>query len=236
MWTTLRADGVKGPFYIQTKSPKVAAMNPFNLIQDNAHIDLVPVKLHPRTKKRIRPGEAGMKAYLEFMIDEAQFLNPGDILISDGEKAFNTPLIQELMRDRNIVLFVIEPSILHQFMNPCDNNLHSVLKLSYYREISNRDLQHLPIDQKFIIAKKCWDKISQESVYRMFRKCGLHNTGEDKRSVIMKLMHEGLSCLGKFNGFHRQNLMCFLEWCQTNRLFHLASSLSPEMLRSAGFV
>lgn len=236
LWTTLRADGVKGPFYVQSKNPRVAALDPFDLDVDNARVALVPLTKNPVTKKNIRPGEAGMKAYLDFMIDEAQFFQEGDILISDGERSFDTPLIQEYLKNRGIYLFVIEPSVLHQFMNPCDNHFHSILKLSYYREISHGNYQHVSVDQKFRIAKNCWDKIDQETIVQMFKKCGLISTGEDKRSIVMKLMHEGLSCLGKHNNFHRQSLLSYLEWCKDNNLRYLSSSLSSNMMKIAGFV
>ena len=170
------------------------------------------------------------------MIHEAGFFRAGDILISDGEKSFNTQLIQEYLKESEIILFVIEPSILHQFMNPCDNHFHSVLKLSYYKEISSRNYQQVTADQKFLLAKSCWDRISQDSVRQMFRKCGLVNTGEDKRSIVMNLMHEGLSCLGKHNNFHRKCLISYLEWCKENELSHLASSLTNNILEYAGFV
>lgn len=231
----LSAAGTVGPFYVQTKSPKVAAANPFDLNADNARIALVPLVKNPVTKKNIRPGEAGMKAFLDFMIYEARFFNTGDVLLSDGEKAFNTPLIQEYLKDHEITLFVIEPSFLHQFMNPCDNHFHSLFKLSYYREIANKNHQHVSVEEKFRVAKKCWDKIDQDTILQMFRKCGLVNTGESKRSIIMNLMYEGISCLGKHNDFHRNNLLSYLEWCKDNNLEHLASSLSADMLKIAGF-
>lgn len=177
-----------------------------------------------------------MKKYLDFMIYEAHFFQTGDIIISDGEKSFNTPLIQEYLKAHSIYLFVIEPSFLHQFMNPCDNHFHSVLKLSYYRELSSQNLQRVSVDQKFLLVKKCWDNISQASVFGMFQKCGLVNTGEDKRTIIMNLMYEGISCLGKHNDFHRKSLLSYLKWCRDQGFDYLASSLSNDMLKIAGFV
>jgi hypothetical protein len=146
IWSTLCADGSKSPFFVQTKEAKVAAMNIFSGRQD-CHMSYVPIIKHPTTKKNMRPGvsrltllqspsdsrgERGMMAYLEHMTNVAGYLRQGDFLLFDGEKSFNTPLVKSWLEAHGIHSFVLEPSVLHQFINPCDNNYHSLFKLAYY--------------------------------------------------------------------------------------------------------
>lgn len=76
IFTTLSADGKKGPFYVSSKDPKLAALNIFENDTD-AHISYVPVQKHPVTRKNIRPAERSMLAYLDFMINKAKFLKKG---------------------------------------------------------------------------------------------------------------------------------------------------------------
>jgi len=66
-------------------------------------------------------------------------------------------------------------------------------------------------------------------------KCGLLNSEIDKRTIIMNLILEGMSCLGKNNGLHKKNLIAFLEWCETNDL-DLASSITPDILKGSSIL
>lgn len=236
LWTTLCANGVKGPFYVQTTSNKPEIHNAFDYEKDYAYVNYVQIERNPKTKKKVRPGEKGMLHYLNFMINEAQFFNQGDIILSDGEKCFDTPLVQQYLLQYNITHFVIEPSVLHQLISPCDNNLHSILKLGYYRRLSKGNHQNFSVVQKLRLAKECWDEISNETVANLFHKCGLSSSAPDKRSVVMNLILEGMSALGKNNQLHRKNLLSYLQWCDDNSLNHLASSMTPEILEYSGLL
>lgn len=129
MWTTLRADGTKSPFFIQTKEEKIYNLNIF-APEDNGHVCLLSPD--PTLKKQ-RPGETGMLNYLNYMINEVGFIKRGDMLLFDGEASFTTPKVQKFMLDSGVHPLSITPSVLHQLLNPCDNNFHSAFKLSYYR-------------------------------------------------------------------------------------------------------
>jgi hypothetical protein len=54
IWTTLAANGEKGPFFIGTKDPKIAALNLF-YGQDDAHVSYVPV-IKDQKGKNTKPG------------------------------------------------------------------------------------------------------------------------------------------------------------------------------------
>lgn len=55
MWTTLAGNGDKGPFFLQTKDPRISALNVF-ADADDAYVSYVPIVKSPTTKKNIRPG------------------------------------------------------------------------------------------------------------------------------------------------------------------------------------
>lgn len=234
MWTTLRADGKKGPFFIQTKSAKIFNMNIFE-DDPSAHISYVPILKNSKTDKNIRPGERGMLTYLKYMIEEVNFLKAGDYLLFDGEKALYTPTVQEYLSRKKIFPFVIEPSRLHQFMNPCDNNFHSLFKMSYYRAISRQNVRFVSVAEKFRLARDCFDDIGENIVAQMFVKCGLFGDA-DKESTLIHLMFEGMGCLWKYDHFHRDNLIIYLEWCKKNNLHHLCSSITNSILKLSGLI
>jgi hypothetical protein len=99
----------------------------------------------------MRPGERSMLAYCRYMIDIAQFIQDGDMLIFDGEKSFTTDAVQNFLSSRGVMPFVFRPSCLHQFLNPCDNNFHSLFKMSYYRLISHENFRQISVQVQFII-------------------------------------------------------------------------------------
>jgi hypothetical protein len=231
----LAADGRKGPFFVQTKEAKLAAMDVFNGVE-NAHLSYVPIERCPRTKKNIRPAERGMVKYLEYMIHDAKFLKEGDFILFDGEKSFTTPLIRRILEENGITYRVFKPSILHQFLNPADNNFHSLFKLKYYRLISRGTYATLSLSEKFKKAKQSYDAISDESIVSMFVRCGLVNSELDKRSIVHNLVFEGIRALDKHNGFHKLCLKSYLRWCKENDLRFLCSGLTRNMLRMAGML
>jgi hypothetical protein len=55
LWTTLAADGSKGPFYVSTKEAKISALNIF-AGYDDAYLSYVPI-IKDKNKKNIRPGQ-----------------------------------------------------------------------------------------------------------------------------------------------------------------------------------
>lgn len=234
LWTTLRGDGVKGPFYVQSKSRNQQLGEIFSVEEDNAFIEQLEIPINPVTRRRIRPGEAGMLAYMRFMFETTGFYQTGDLILADGEKAFDTPVVQEYFRDNGLYFLTIQPAAIHALLSPCDNHFHSLLKLSYYRALANDNHLYVSLEQKFALYKTCYDRITAETIVAMFRKCGLIDSrGRDKRGILLNLLNEGLSCLGKYNGFHRSNLLAYLEWCRAKDLPDLAASLTSSTIEFA---
>ncbi len=235
IWTTLRADGVKGPFFVQSKDQSL-----LNIFEDQdpheAYISIIPSdSLENKTKKQYsRPAEKGMVLYLYYMIRIVKFFTPGTLIVSDGEKCFQTPLVQQILANHKIYFIVIKPSVLHQLMNPCDNNFHSCFKLGYYRKISNYEEGSISLKEKFHLAKKSYEEISETSVARMFIHCGLTGSNVHPREKILNLMFEGIRALNKKNSYHQKCLISYLKWCKLNNLVHLCSSLNPLILDLLG--
>lgn len=234
IWTTLCADGRKGPFFVGTKDPKVAALDIFTGM--NAHISYVPILKNPVTKKNIRPAERSMMAYLDYMINEAGFLEPGDFLLFDGERSFSTPLVQQFLESHGVFPLVIKPSLLHQLLSPADNNFHSYFKLSYYRRLSQRNSSTISIAEKLVLAKQSYDAVSSSTIRALFRRCGLVKSDADKRTVVYDLMFECIRALNKHQQLHKNALAAYLKWCMTNNLTFLYSSLTREQLKMAGLI
>lgn len=228
IFTTLAGNGEKGPFFVKTKSPKLT-LNLFS--PESGYICYVPI-LKNSTTKDIGPAERSMIAYLYYMVNIAQFLRPGDFLLFDGESSFRTAAVQQWMKKYKLNPIVIEPSQLHQFLNPCDNHFHSVFKLSYYRSLSKLNCSHISDEKKLLLAFQCYHAISRDSIISMFRKCGLI-TNQNKRDVILKLVAEGLEPVGASN-LHKVNLMSYLRWCKNCDLVSLCSSISKDILVSIG--
>lgn len=129
---------------------------------------------------------------------------------------------------------MIEPSLLHQFINPCDNSFHSVFKLSYYRRIAHENHKAISISEKFQLAKRCFENISEDSVQNMFIKCGLLRSDLAIEEILSDLMFEGFGYLGKNKKLHRCQLQAYLQWCEDNDLNFLSSSLTVDMMQHAG--
>lgn len=181
-------------------------------------------------------GERGMLAYLEYMINSACFLCPGDYLLFDGERAFSTPSVKEYLKKYDITPLVLKPPVLHQFLNPCDNDFHSVFKMAYYRSLSRGTYATLTIPEKFEMAKSAFDSVSESAIISMFRRCGLLPSDLDKETIIYNLMFEGLRALGKNNEFHKDNLAAYINWCYENDFTYLYSDLNMNVLKLAGMI
>lgn len=215
VWTTLAADGTTGPFYVSTSSEPMSKLAIFEN-DPNAKLAYVPVMKKSRQSKNVSPGERGCLAYLQYMIHEAKYLSRGDILIHDGEKAFATPSVQLYLSSHDISPFIL-PSVLHQFLSPCDNNFHSLFKLAYYRLISNENYMELNVKEKLELARGCYDNVSAEVIQSLFENCGLIGN-QDKSGVVSRLMCQGITVLGDRGHFHNRNLLAFLTWCENNEL------------------
>lgn len=214
LWTTLSADGRRGPFVVKTTDPKLCDIFENS---DDGIICYVPIILNPKTKKNIAPGERATLAYLYEMV-ERNFLQPGDILIYDAEAALSTPLVQEFLFRNRIYPFVL-PCTLHALLNPCDNTFHSVFKMRYYRLISAFNGGSITSREKLHLAKQCYFSISEETVASMFLHNGLVDSFGEERRNVTRLMCEGLRCLDK--GQHKVCLINFLKWCRVNALREL---------------
>jgi len=209
VYTALRGDGSRCPFYVQTNNRHLALSQPGLNQTARGFLGYVP-----RSFKR--PGEAGFKKYLEYLIQH-KVLKPRSLLIFDGEKAFTTPLIQQFMRKHKIYPFPIRPSLLHQLLNPCDNSFHSVLKAKYNQEISDRSSDIISIAEKMRIAESCYYGISKESVVDMFKKCGIF--GGNPQEIVAHSVNECIKySRGKSRTLYQTCLLAFVEWCFDNKL------------------
>lgn len=227
----MAANGEKGPFFVRTKNPKLAHSDLFSDV-DDAYLSYVP-KLLDGNKKDMAPAERGMYAYLFYMAKIARFLKEGDVLLFDGEASFRTAGVRQLMNECGIIPIVIEPSSLHQLLSPSDNNFHSLLKISYFRLLSNENRSAITEEEKLKLVYKCYHAIEPSSIISMFRRCGLLPSDESLESVVLKLMSEGITVIGK-SQLHRANLRKFLGWCLNTNNLHLCSAITAELLRSVG--
>lgn len=177
-----------------------------------------------------------MLAYLKYMVKVSGFLRRGDLLLFDGERAFSTPLVKAYMLKKGITPMIFQPALLHQFLNPCDNDFHSVFKMKYYRLVSRGNYSKLSDYDKFWLAKSAYESISPASIRAMFERCGLVENGRDKSDVVYDLMFEGIRALGRNDSFHRNNLAEYLDWCKRNNLADLYAHLNGNILRMAGMI
>jgi hypothetical protein len=231
IWTTLAANGDKGPFFVRTKNPKLVDSRVFDG-QDDAYLSYVPI-LRDASKKDMAPAERGMYAYLFYMVNIARFIKEGDVLLFDGEASFRTPGVRQLMTEFGVVPLVIEPSSLHQLLSPADNSFHSLFKLSYFHLLSNENRSSITEEEKLQLAYKCYHAIDSDSIISMFRRCGLLRTEEGLDSVVLKLMSEGICAVGKSRS-HRENLRMYLKWCIRTDNFSCCSSITADLLHSVG--
>lgn len=184
---------------------------------NNGHISFIPAIIDSKSKKNISPGERATLAYFHFMINVSKFIEAGDVIIIDGESALCTDIVQEYLFEHRVYPFVL-PSVHHQLLNPCDNSFHSIFKRRYYRAISNMNEGVMDVKKKLNLARQCFHAISEETVAGMFRRCGLVHSGKSKRSVVSRLMCEGITSLDKHSQHHKVCLLAFLQWCKVNNL------------------
>jgi hypothetical protein len=233
IWTTLGADGSKGPFFVRTKDKKLNA-NVFSGCTD-AYLCHVPV-YKSNSGKDMTPAERGMLAYIYYNVNVSGYLKRGDFLLFDGEASFRTPVVKEMLRSYGITGYVIKPSSLHQLLSPCDNHFHALFKLAYYRSLSRRNSSTISGEAKLQLALQCYRAIDSTAIISMFTKCGILPTpGQDRTTTLWKLMSEGICTLERVPS-HRRNLFSFLKHCdKTNNIF-LCQSITTEILRSVGIM
>lgn len=235
IWTTLTANGTKGPFFVQSKDKKFATLDAFEP-SDYAHVSYLPRVINPTTKKDTRPGERGFLQYLDYMINSAKYFRFGDLILCDGERAFHTAKVHDYLASYNIQLILIEPPIYHQFINPCDNHFHSLFKTSYYRLISHENYREISLIEKLRLAQQCFEAIGEEDIRNMFIRCGLLESDLSSRDVLSALVFEGFGCENKSLDRHRRQLEAYLQWCEDCGFPFLSSSLTEDMLRYAGLI
>lgn len=213
VWTTIAADGSRGPFYVNTSRASLCAMNIFDGI--DAKLNYVPPLVN-HLGRNVAPGERGALSYFQYMVEVAQYFKDGDLIIHDAEAALDTESVQLYLARFGIVTFVL-PTTLHQFLSPLDNNFHSLLKLKYFRLVSDGNYATIDEKEKLELANLCYHDIGSDVIRSLFEKCGLVGT-LDKRERVCQLMCESLRVLGNHSEFHKSNLLCFLKWCQENSL------------------
>jgi len=208
-YTALRADGTKFPFYVETSDRNLILCNFENILGNDGFVAFV-------AKNQRRRAEFGFLCFLEYMCLN-KHLRRGDILIFDGEKTFVTELITEFFSKHGIFYFPIKPAVLHALLNPCDNAFHSRFKLSYNRKISRCNA--ITYEEKFRMARDCYNEISRDSVRSWFNTCGIWSDSKDFEAIVLNLVNEGIrSQKGGKRKFHQHNLQVFIQWCRENNL------------------
>jgi hypothetical protein len=231
IWTTLAADGSKGPFFVRTKNAKLKADVFQN--ENDAYLCYVPV-LKSEKARDSTPAERGMLAYIYYNVNISRYLRIGDVLLFDGEKSFQTPAVKRMLRQYGIIGIVIKPSELHQLLSPADNHFHALFKLAYYRLLSHQNVSSMTDEEKLKLALQCYRAIDGETVVSMFRKCGLlADPRQDLETTLWKLISEGIGAVEKCQS-HRRNLLCFLRWCLQNKKTNLCGAINEILLTSIG--
>lgn len=165
-----------------------------------------------------------------------EYIRPRTMILFDAEKSFITPLIQEFFLKHSIFPFIFEPS-LHHLLNPCDNNFHAIFKLHYNREISNHSTDKITIQEKFLIAKRAIENVSEESIVSMFKRCGLLSPATNYKKLVTELVNEGIHSLEKEKkALHQNQLKCFIEWCEKNEFVDLLIDYNDTKLQISTFL
>ena len=129
MYSFLVADGTVGPLYLET--------NVKNHTLCNLNSEYGYIKYLSRSAKK--RGEKGMLLFLQTCV-EANYLNPGDVLMTDNESSFKTKSVTKYLR-RHKIIVINFPSYMNHLMNPCDNYFHASMKRRYWSSIELRNYQ-----------------------------------------------------------------------------------------------
>jgi len=174
VYTMLRADGVRGKFYLQTTHTAVP----------KGTIDAKEGHVEPLSKKA-RRGEQGFLRFLDIKWKQDP-IKQGDVVVTDGEKAFATPLAQEWFQLHGIAHIVIPPGI-GTLLDVFDNSYHAVFKYKLQQLLV--DSQHVSIQDKIRAAKTAYESVSAASIRHMFDHVGA--TGNHWCKAVEKLFQEG---------------------------------------------
>lgn len=135
------------------------------------------------------------------------------LVLVDAEAALSSIEVKELLYEHDIYLLAA-PGGLGWMILPCDQRAHSVMKRSYYVELSILPPASgaLPQQLKFELWRRAFWSVRPEVIRSYFNSAGITSREEETRSVIERLFSEGQRCAVKYLPLHRKQLAAYLIW------------------------
>jgi hypothetical protein len=196
----LVGNGTVAPLYIEAKKKFDSSLQ---LSPELGHIEYLPPKMNRR-------GERGVLACLEFQRSVGTF-SPGDVLISDAERAFDTPLVLNYLESIGVTKLTF-PKGLGHLMNPCDNSFHAEAKMRYYHMLAHESTFHLPFERKIDYIKHGYYGGSEAAIRHYFSHTGILSR-DDPEHVMKSLLHDGMAPTPEWQDTHQKQLMTYNQWC-----------------------
>ncbi len=207
MYSFLVADGTVGPLYLET--------NVKNHTLSNLNSEYGYKKYLSRSSKK--RGEKGMLLFLRTCVED-NYLNPGDVLMTDNESSFKTKSVTKYLK-RHRINVIYFPSYMNHLMNPCDNYFHSSLKRRYWSSIDG--IEKLSIETKIDKIRNSYYAEKESSIINYFRNCGIIGNTTPAEAV-QHLLNEGLFPAKKYESLHIKQLNNYVKWVTNSEIsdFH----------------
>lgn len=213
MYSFLVADGTLGPLYLETSTKKHLLTG---IKSDYAYI------VHTKINEK-RRGETGFFRFLKTCLED-NYLNRGDVLLTDNEASFKTPKIRKFLSRRGIILIPF-PSYLNHLMNPCDNYFHASVKRRYWSLIDR--LNRMNFSQKVDAIREAFFSEKESTIIAYFKNCGIIG-GKNSSDVVKSLFSEGLFPAQKFRSLHIVQLDKYIEWKTKGKITCFQDFLNEE--------
>jgi hypothetical protein len=202
-----------GPLYLETTVKKHSLTN---VNSEFAYIKYL-------SKKEKRRGEKGSLLFLETCV-EYNYLNPGDVLITDNESSFKTKSVKKFLKKHKIINLYF-PSYMNHLMNPCDNYFHASMKRRYWTSIDSHI--KLTIQQKVDKIREAYYSEKESSIINYFKNCGIIGD-KDPSVVINHLLREGLFPAKKFQSLHIRQLDNYVKWLTNYEIDNFPDFIGSE--------
>lgn len=213
-YTLLVGNGTVGPLYLETKEK--FSFEDVRLSEDSQVSYLRPTDKKAKKKKDdIGRGEEGMLSFLAFHKKRKTY-SPGDIIITDNEKSFNTELVRLEMNFMGIEKLNF-PIGLGHLMNPCDNEFHSEVKRRYYGYIKRLNATNITLTERLNLVEAAYFKTEESSILKYFRHCGILGN-EDTEAIASRLLNSCLYPAKKFQLIHETQKNVYLNWRREQNL------------------
>lgn len=199
-FTLLVGNGTVAPLFLVIRKPSIID---FEL--EECRVEYIK----PTKKLSERRGEEAVVAFLEYHKMMKTF-SPGDVLISDNEKAFDTELVKDLLEEMGILKLNF-PIGLGHLTDPCDQEFHSEEKTRYYSILSGMDLSRMTLQAKCEAIHGAYYGGKEESIVHYFSRCGILGNREPNELAV-KLLGEGIYPAPKFKDLHNQQIVEFNQW------------------------